>query len=33
MLVLAWKIAGYYGLDYFILPRIADLWMKPAAEK
>lgn len=33
MLVLAWKIAGYYGLDYFILPRLADLWMKPAAEK
>ena len=29
ILVLAWKIAGYYGLDYFILPRIADLWLKP----
>ena len=29
LLVLAWKIAGYLGLDYFLLPRIADLWMKP----
>lgn len=26
LLVLAWKIAGYIGLDYFLLPRIADLW-------
>lgn len=26
LLVLAWKIAGYLGLDYFLLPRIADLW-------
>lgn len=26
MLVLAWKIAGYLGVDYFLLPRIADLW-------
>ena len=29
LLVLAWKIAGYIGLDYFLLPRIADFWMKP----
>jgi thiosulfate dehydrogenase (quinone) large subunit len=28
LLVLAWKIAGYLGADYFILPRIADLWTK-----
>ncbi len=21
-LVLAWRVAGYYGLDYFILPRL-----------
>ena len=21
-LVLAWRIAGYYGLDYFVLPRL-----------
>jgi thiosulfate dehydrogenase [quinone] large subunit len=26
LLVLAWKIAGYIGVDYFLLPRIADLW-------
>ena len=26
LLVFAWKIAGYLGLDYFVLPRIADLW-------
>jgi thiosulfate dehydrogenase [quinone] large subunit len=32
MLVLAWKIAGYLGVDYFLLPRVADLWMKPKAE-
>lgn len=25
-LVLAWKVAGYIGLDYFILPRLGDLW-------
>ena len=28
LLVLAWKIAGYLGVDYFLLPRVADLWMK-----
>jgi thiosulfate dehydrogenase (quinone) large subunit len=28
LLVLAWKIAGYIGADYFVLPRVADLWMK-----
>ena len=33
LLVLAWKVAGYLGLDYFLLPRIADLWLKPNAEK
>jgi thiosulfate dehydrogenase (quinone) large subunit len=34
LLVLAWKIVGYYGVDYLLLPRIADLWMKPkTAEK
>ena len=26
LLVLAWKIAGYLGVDYFLLPRVADLW-------
>ena len=27
LLVLAWKIAGYLGADYFVLPRVADLWI------
>src|SRR5512138_3740063 len=26
LLVLAWKIAGYIGADYFLLPRAAELW-------
>lgn len=26
LLMLAWKVAGYLGLDYFLLPRIARLW-------
>lgn len=26
LLMLAWKIAGYIGLDYYILPRITDFW-------
>lgn len=29
LLVLAWKIAGYIGADYFVLPRVADLWIRP----
>ena len=29
LLVLAWKIAGYIGLDYFVLPRVAELWIRP----
>jgi len=31
LLVLAWKIAGYLGLDYFVLPRVADLWTRTKA--
>src|SRR6187431_2343721 len=27
LLVLAWKVAGYIGADYFVLPRVADLWI------
>jgi thiosulfate dehydrogenase [quinone] large subunit len=27
-LVLAWKIAGYIGLDYFLLSRVGDLWTR-----
>lgn len=26
LLVLAWKIAGYYGADYFVLPRLGTPW-------
>ena len=39
-LVMAWKIAGYIGLDYFLLPLIGTPWgwvtkskQRPAAEK
>jgi thiosulfate dehydrogenase (quinone) large subunit len=28
LLVLAWKIAGYIGADYFALPRLAELWSR-----
>jgi thiosulfate dehydrogenase [quinone] large subunit len=26
LLVMAWKIAGYYGLDYFLLPAVGVPW-------
>ncbi len=26
LLILAWKTAGYYGLDYFLLPRLGTPW-------
>ncbi|MGE5464135.1 MAG: DoxX family protein [Syntrophothermus sp.] len=32
LLVLAWKIAGYIGLDYFLLPRISALWTRSKTE-
>lgn len=25
-LVIAWKVSGYLGADYFLLPRLATLW-------
>ena len=28
MLVIAWKVAGYFGVDYYLLPRLASLWMQ-----
>ena len=31
-LILAWKVAGYYGLDRFILPMLGTPW-KPGAIK
>jgi thiosulfate dehydrogenase (quinone) large subunit len=27
-LVLAWKVAGYYGLDYYLLPRLGTPWTR-----
>lgn len=34
-LVLAWKIAGYYGVDYYLLPKVGTPWpgkqIEPAA--
>ncbi len=26
LLIAAWKIAGYYGLDYFIMRRVSAMW-------
>ncbi|MFW5709311.1 MAG: DoxX family protein [Chloroflexota bacterium] len=26
LLIAAWKVAGYYGLDYFLMRRISALW-------
>jgi thiosulfate dehydrogenase (quinone) large subunit len=33
LLVLAWKIAGYLGVDYYLLPRVAELWTPGKANK
>ncbi len=32
-LIMAWKIAGYIGLDYFLLPRLGTPWLRPARSK
>lgn len=32
-LVLAWKVAGYYGLDYYLLPRLGTPWQPLILEK
>jgi len=32
LLVLAWKVAGYYGADYFLLPRLGTPWRGRSAE-
>jgi len=29
LLILAWKNAGYIGLDYFFLPMLGTPWWKP----
>lgn len=31
LLVLAWKVAGYWGLDRFLLPRLGVPWKEEAA--
>jgi thiosulfate dehydrogenase (quinone) large subunit len=33
LLVLAWKVAGYYGLDRFLLPRLGTPWQPVFLEK
>ena len=33
LLVLAWKTAGYIGLDRFLMPLLGTPWKVPAAEK
>ena len=32
LLVLAWKVAGYVGLDYFVLPIVGTPWRNKPAE-
>jgi thiosulfate dehydrogenase (quinone) large subunit len=31
-ILLAWKVAGYYGLDYFLLPRLGTPWQPVVLE-
>jgi thiosulfate dehydrogenase [quinone] large subunit len=26
LLVLAWKVSGYFGVDYYLVPWVASLW-------
>jgi thiosulfate dehydrogenase [quinone] large subunit len=28
LLILAWKVAGYYGLDYYLLPLLGTPWQR-----
>jgi thiosulfate dehydrogenase [quinone] large subunit len=32
-LVLAWKVAGYYGADYYLLPKVGTPWPGKAVEE
>ena len=32
LLILAWKVAGYYGLDRFLLPMLGTPWKQSTAE-
>lgn len=31
-LIMAWRIAGYYGLDYWVLPAIGTPWQRTAGK-
>jgi len=31
-LILAWRVSGYFGLDYFLLPRLGTPWTRRAAD-
>jgi thiosulfate dehydrogenase [quinone] large subunit len=31
LLILAWKVAGYYGLDYYLLPALGTPWSRRQA--
>ena len=33
LLILAWKTAGYYGLDRFIVPRLGAAWESPTPQR
>src|SRR5664279_3961942 len=33
VLLLAWKTAGYYGLDFFLLPRLGTPWSRRKADQ
>ena len=32
-LILAWRVAGYVGLDYFLLPWVGTPWSRPVANE
>jgi thiosulfate dehydrogenase [quinone] large subunit len=32
LLILAWKTAGYYGLDRYLLPLLGTPWKQPRPE-
>jgi thiosulfate dehydrogenase [quinone] large subunit len=31
-LLFAWKVSGYVGLDYFLVPRVAAIWRRPSEQ-
>ena len=33
LLIVAWRISGYLGADYFLLPRLAELWTPAKAKE